>query len=119
MCRPSHKNANNQATKHVEIPQTQYIDKVAVSPIAMQSQVPLSTINQATKHVETLQQYFDKVALLPVAMQRQAPRCQVRRSRNKLWKSPRPFCRGSSRSVWSYRLTMCQCLRPWKRLSGW
>ena len=50
----------------------QYIDKVDVSPVALQRQVPPATINQATKHVEILQQYIDKVALLPVVMQRQA-----------------------------------------------
>ena len=108
--RPSHRNEIHQATKHVDIPQTQYIDKVAVSPVAPQRQVPPATINQATKHVEILQ-YIDKVALLPVVMQRQAPRRQLLRSRNKMRKFRRPFRRGASRSVLSYRLMMCQCLR--------
>ena len=33
------------------------------------------------------------------------------RSRSKLWKSQRPLRRGASRSVTSYKLRMCQCLR--------
>ena len=68
----------NLATKHVEVPQTPYIDKVAVMPVVMQRQAPRPSINQATKHVEVPQTSFiDKVAVMPVVMQRQAPRPSI------------------------------------------
>ena len=68
----------NQATKHVEIPQTQYVDKVAAMLVVMQRQVPRPSFNQETKHVEIPQsQYSDKDVDTPVVMQRQVPRIQT------------------------------------------
>ena len=70
----------NQVTKHAEIPQIPYIDKVVDMPVVMQCQVPrIQTvlkimevpINQATKHAEFPQTlYIDKVVELPVVLQR-------------------------------------------------
>ena len=70
--------AINQATKHVEILQTQYIDKVGNMPVVTQRQAPRPAINQATKHVEILQtQYVDKVGNMPVVMARHVPQFQT------------------------------------------
>ena len=60
----------NQATKHVEILQTQYIDEVAAVLIVIQRQVRPS-LNQVTKNAEILQtQYIDKVATVFMVIQR-------------------------------------------------
>ena len=59
-----------QATKHVEILQTQYIDKV----------------DQVTKHVETPQtQFFDQGVGVPIVIQRQAPQIQTVLKTVKAW----------------------------------
>ena len=58
-------------TKNAEILQTQYIDKVAATPIVMQRQVRRPSLNQVTKNAEILQtQYIDKViVVMRVVMQ--------------------------------------------------
>ena len=62
----------NQATKHVEISQTQYIDKVAAVPTVTQRQVP------ATKHAEISQtQYINKFVAVLIVIQRQGPQFQT------------------------------------------
>ena len=72
MCRPSHRNAIKQATKHVDFPQPHYTDKFVEVPVAMQRQVPqvqtlpktmdVPSINQVTKHAESPQTHnVDKV----------------------------------------------------------
>ena len=67
----------NQATKHVEISHTQYIDKVVAVPTATQRQVSPS-LNQVTKHVETPQtHFFDQGVGVPIVTQRQAPQIQT------------------------------------------
>ena len=83
----------NQVTKHAEISQTQYCDKVIAVPIMIQRHFPqLQTvpktgeapqtqflINQVTTHAEISQtQFCDKVtAAMPVVIQRQVPRTQT------------------------------------------
>ena len=58
----------NQATKHVEIAQTQHIDMVAVMPVAMRQQAP--PIQTVAKTVEGPPgPLIDKVVEAPVIMQ--------------------------------------------------
>ena len=60
------------ATKHAEISKTQYINKVAAVLIVMQRHVP------ATKHVETPQvQFIDEFAAVLVVIQRKGPQSQT------------------------------------------
>ena len=61
-----------QATKHVEILQTQYIGEDATISVVMQRQVLRPSPNQVTTHVEISHtQYINKVVAVLVATQRQ------------------------------------------------
>ena len=61
--------ASEKVQKTVEVPQVQYIDKIADAPVVMQGQVP--TIQTVQKIVEVLQvQFIDRVLDVPVVTQR-------------------------------------------------
>ena len=68
----------NLETKHVEVPQTPYLDKIAVMPVGMQRQAPRPSIDQVTRHAEFPQNlYIDKSVDLRVVLRRQVPRIQT------------------------------------------
>ena len=66
---------STSATTHVEILQTQYIDKVGNVPAVTQRQAPRPAINQATKHAEIpqTQNTPTRLAVSPVAMHSDRP----------------------------------------------
>ena len=66
----------NQVTKHVEIPQTQYINKVIAVLIMKKRQVP--QLQTVAKTVEAAKmQFIGKIVDVPVIMQRQVPQIQT------------------------------------------
>merc|ERR1711881_625512 len=62
-------------TKHVDVPQVQYVDKVVPVPVQKQRQVPMIQTVQKTVQVPQVQ-YIDKIVDVPVVKQRQVPMIQ-------------------------------------------
>ena len=70
--------ATSQATMHVEIPQTQYIDQVVAvdTPVVMHQQVPQVQTVLATVDVPLVQ----SIGNVPAVMRRQVPQFQTART---------------------------------------
>ena len=62
----------NQATKHIKIPQVQFLNKADDKPVVVQRQVPMTQTVRKTVEVPPLQ-FTDKVVDVPVVAQRQIP----------------------------------------------
>ena len=62
----------NQVTKHIDVPQVQFLDKAGDMLVGMQRHVPMTQTVRKTVEVPPLQ-FTDKVSDIPVVAQRQIP----------------------------------------------
>ena len=66
----------NQVTKHIKIPQVQFVDKAGDTLVDVQRQIPMAQTVQKTMEIPQLQ-CVDKVVDVPVVLVVQAPQMQV------------------------------------------
>ena len=66
----------NQLTKHIDVPQVQFLDKADDMPVVVQRQIPMVQTVQKTMEIPQLQ-YCDEVIDVPVVSVVQVPRVWV------------------------------------------